>query len=231
MKTNIKKYIENQLKNSPEFKELLSKERNDHCNKAAKSENRRQLGQEVAEADLFGYLGRKGGDPNILAKISGNYFNKGFQERTGINLYDYDIGNKKKEEKADKDLYNSLFKRNFIVLGLVNLLIFCGMGVAIGVSYGVTGALIGAGIGVGVAAIFTTIYSYLTAKGEAAQSKYSIEERSRDKGIEVAKDLENDTKINLLESRLQKAENTLAQKEISRIESEYQAQNTAKNKK
>ena len=50
-------------------------------------------------------------------------------------------------------------------------------------------------------------------------------------GIEVAKDLENDTKINLLESRLQKAENTLEQKEISRIESEYQAQNTAKNKK
>ena len=229
MNPDIKKYIENQLKNSPEFKKSLIDERNDHCNKAAKSENRRQLGQEVAEADLFGYLGRKGGDPKILAKISGSYFNKGFQERTGINLYEYGIGNQQEEEKADKDLYNSLFKRNFIVLGLLNLLIFCGMGIAIGVSYGVTGALIGAGIGIGVAAIFTTIYSYLSSKGEAAQSKYSIEERSRDKGIEVAKDLENDTKINLLESRLQQGKDTLAQNEISYIQSK-EAQSTAKNK-
>ena len=70
-----------------------------------------------------------------------------------------------------------------------------GHGISIGLIWGLEGALIGGAIGIGATALLAPPISHITAKGEKVQSKYDVEQRSRDRGESFAENLITNIKL------------------------------------
>ena len=201
-KKEISQIISSKLKLDNDFRQSIKDHRKSICQQAVKGELSPKF-MIYGEGYMYslnadGYFAKKSGRKEVLEKIAGSYYNKGFKEETGVDLYDFDIGDKntEKTENTDREFYDKEIRsfRNFYaaLFGVIFGLPAIGVGAAIG---GIIGASIGVGVALVSTALFTTMFSAASVSSERYCAKFYLESICKERGKQDGHDLQSELNV------------------------------------